>query len=91
MKPVVRPGIEGNRRSQPEKGTGCVFQPLDPAMWNGHPLTQTRRTKLLASEQTIEHGAARNPEVVFKKEPHVLKDALLAARVQIKNDVFKGK
>jgi hypothetical protein len=60
-------------------------------MRDGHTLPKPSRAELLAREQTVEHRAARDAEVVFKKKPHVFKDAFLAAGVEIKNDIFEGK
>ena len=79
--------VEGYRSAQAHESRYRFAQALDPAVRNGHPLTQAGRSQALAREQAVEHQAARKALVIFENKAGLFEHALLAADLEVEDDV----
>src|SRR5687768_5126400 len=84
-------GIERDRRFQADKSAHCFFQSLDPAVRNGDTVTQTGGTQFLTRKQAVENFAATDVPAVLKQQSHLLEYALLAAHIEVNQNVVIRK
>lgn len=82
--------VEWNRCGKTQKCTHGFLQPFDAAVRNGDTLAEAGRAEFFASEKTVEYCAAGDALIVLEKQADSLENALLAARIKIKDDVFGG-
>jgi len=79
--------IKRNGSGESQESAAGVFQPLDPTVGYGDALTEAGRAQLLTGKQAVKHCAARDSLIVLKQQAGVFEDTLLAAGIEIKNDI----
>src|ERR1035437_7935113 len=80
-------GVKRHRGGKAHESRHRLAQALDAAVWNGHPLAQAGRAQALAREQAVEYQAARDPLVILENQTGLFEHALLAADVEVEDDV----
>src|SRR5262245_30398729 len=79
--------VERDRLLHPHERADRLLQPLDPAVRDRDPLAEAGGAELFPREQAVEHLAACDLVMVLEQQPDLLEDALLAARVELQDDV----
>jgi hypothetical protein len=83
-------GVDRHRMREADEGTKGYVQPCDAPVRDGAALAKAGSAKTRASEQAIEHQAAREGVLVLEEESYLLEQALLARHLQVDDDVLLG-
>src|SRR5690606_17199363 len=79
--------VERNGVLHPHERAHGILHALDAAVRNRDALAEPGGSELLAREQAVEDQAARDLVVVLEEQADLLEDALLAADVEVEDDV----
>src|SRR5262245_15122348 len=81
--------IERYRLLHSDERAYRFLQALDPPVGYGDALSQAGGAQLFAGEQTVEYLAAGDVVIVLEEQSDLLENALLAAGVELQNDIRK--
>src|SRR5258706_7577533 len=81
--------LERDRGRGAYEGAHRLLERLDAPVGNRHAVAQARRAEFLALEQAVEDARPRNRERILEREPDLLEQPLLAARLEVEQDVVE--